>query len=336
MTALWAVLGLALAAEWRAGGGAQLETAGHGLADLGYRSGGWSAELYTETLDLRYERSFSRGKVVVGGRAGAFGGGMWLTPWTAGAPDLDRIQFCTSAGPDLTAQRWLGGGAFLGATVSSRGQWFTPGERATLRVDNVWWTRADAGFGWWVDDGRRTFWAAGGVDWTEAFAGGSRLSPHAFAQGTWTVDADVAPVVEARAGWAANADDVVATRLGGMTPYHVPLAGAAWAEFWVEDYAALRLGAASRFGAFTVPVFLDTAVWTLPAATTSPDPTDGWAMGLLTGLRWNRDTWFVQGDVGWSPTLDRQPGVWPVALFFHVGTAWRPWKATAPDAPSDG
>lgn len=323
MTWTWWVLGLAAAGEWRAAGGFQLETEGHGLADLGYRSGGWSAQLYTDTLDLRYERSFQRGKIVVGARAGAFGGGMWITPWTAGAPDPDRKQLCSSAGPDLAAQRWLGRGAFLGAEVSSRGQWFTPMEGATLVVDDVWWTRADGGLGWWVDEGRRTFWAAGGVDVTQAFSGASRVAPHAFAQGTWTVDDAVAPVAEVRAGWAANTDDVVATRLGGMTPYHVPLAGAAWAEFWVEDYAALRLGAASRFGEFTVPVLLDTAAWTLPAATTNPEPGEGWGMGVLTGLHWQRDTWFALVDVGWSPTLERQPGVWPVAVFGHVGTTWR-------------
>lgn len=50
------------------------------------------------------------------------------------------------------------------------------------------------------------------------------------------------PRFELRAGWARGQDRVLRTRLGGLNPYVVPLAGAAWAEWLVERYVAGRAG----------------------------------------------------------------------------------------------
>jgi hypothetical protein len=59
------------------------------------------------------------------------------------------------------------------------------------------------------------------------------------------------PELKLYTAFAKNQDELTKTRIGGLTPYAVPLAGAIWAEFYAEDLAALQwapwVGAGDRF-----------------------------------------------------------------------------------------
>jgi hypothetical protein len=105
--------------------------------------------------------------------------------------------------------------------------------------------------------------------------------------------------------------------MGGMMPYHVPFAGAGWAEFWVEDVLAMRGGVAVQRGEWSVPVAFDALVWTLPGDTTLRT-----GLGAMTGVSWRKEALFVDVTAGWAPTIDRPDGVWPVPVFARVGTDW--------------
>src|SRR5689334_22351148 len=93
-------------AEVRCAVGTQIEAEGHGIFDLGWRRGETSVQLFTDTLDARTGRRWSRGRFEIGGRFAAAAAGMWITPWSHGAPDPSRAQISTSAGPDLRLERW--------------------------------------------------------------------------------------------------------------------------------------------------------------------------------------------------------------------------------------
>jgi hypothetical protein len=102
-----------------------------------------------------------------------------------------------------------------------------------------------------------------------------------------------------------------------MTPYHVPLAGAGWAEFWVEDACAARTGLLGRAGALTAGVVLDGAVWTLPQTGNS-----GAAAGVGLLSRLESGTWFGELSLGRSTTPRPEQG-WPLSVWFSAGTQWR-------------
>lgn len=55
--------------ELRALAGAQIDSDSHGEFDVGVRSGPWSAELYTDTLDLRWSPAHEHGRSWVAARA---------------------------------------------------------------------------------------------------------------------------------------------------------------------------------------------------------------------------------------------------------------------------
>ncbi|MEQ1504413.1 MAG: hypothetical protein ABMB14_19385, partial [Myxococcota bacterium] len=251
-------------------------------------------------------------------RGAAAAAGLWITPWTDGAPDPSRAQRVAYVGPDAHAERWLPGGWFAGVDGWLRYQWFTPLAGSTLTVDDGPWVRADAVAGGWWGDGRRVVRITGGIDATD------RVTPHVTGEGWIRPGGLVAPFGELRVGWADDQDDVVATRLGGLTPYHVPLAGAAWAEFWVEDYAAVRAGLGVHPGILSVAAFADLAVWTAPTRTTGPTDDGEGALGLGMSARVASNGWFVDLAGGLAPGLERQPGVGSGSVYLLAGSDWRP------------
>lgn len=128
----------------------------------------------------------------------------------------------------------------------------------------------------------------------------------------WTV----APFLEARAGWARRQDFLTRTRLGGLNPYVVPLAGAGWAEFYVQKYGAVRLGPslAGEYG--EVSVFADTVVFDEQA-----DP----IYGFGGRVRFQSDALFVETIAGFSPNLPRRAGHAPTTVWVIAGLDWIPY-----------
>ncbi len=321
---VWVIAAMAGPVSVRAALGGQLETQAHGILDAGARGDAWSVQLLTDTLDARAWHQGSRGKVEVGVRGAAFAAGLWISPWREGAPDLTRAHRVAYVGPDLRTQLFLSHGWYGEAMGSVQRHVFTPMEPATVEVADRSWLHGEGTLGGWFADGQRQLRLTGGIDRTWS-ANGDGLAPFAQLTARWAPsleDRVMAPRFDTTARVAEDTDAVVATRVGGMTPYHVPLAGAAWAELWVEDVLAVR-------GALAVKVAdgedrlvlhgaLDAVAWTGtsdPLAATE----DGVGIGLEAGMRWTRGPVFADVRGGYAPGLPRQAGVWPVPVYFLVG-----------------
>lgn len=310
-------------AEWRFAAGGQIEAEGHGIVDLGWRRGPLSAQLFTDTLDLRWTPTFSRGKVTIGVRGSGFASNMWITPWSNGAPDSSRAQTSPAAGLDVRAERWGPRGTWAALEGFARYQWFLP--QGALEVADTPWARGAAAVGYWSEVAAAR--VSAGVDATA-----SVTAPFASLEATIAPkSARVVPFGELRAGWAQGQDDVVATRLGGLTPYHVPFAGAAWAEFWVEDYVVSRVGAELRLDPVRLCAAVDSGVWTYPDATALPAAPDRQGgVGFALGGAFERRGWFAEAIGGASPSLPRVGGGPALSAFFVVGTGWRGADGPAP------
>ena len=103
------------------------------------------------------------------------------------------------------------------------------------------------------------------------------------------------------------------TRLGGLNPYVVPLAGAAWAEFRVQNYAAARLGMTLSSTHVDGGLLVDAAAFEGRIEA-----------GVAALVRGRLGRWFAEATVGWAPWLARQPGHPAVSGFVLLGTDWGP------------
>jgi hypothetical protein len=125
------------------------------------------------------------------------------------------------------------------------------------------------------------------------------------------------------AGSAANVDDVTATRVGGLTPYAVPLAGAAWAEFHAEDYVAFQLGpevGGSQRGLTWQASLTVDSVWFDHRR----------ELGFGARGKYTHRGRFIELALGYAPWLER-PGSVAMAGWVLVGADWG--KGLGPRAP---
>lgn len=314
---------LASELEWRAALGGQLDADSHGILDVGVRGGDLSAELQTDTLDLRWAPSGERGRAWVALRGEAGAAGLFISPWADGAPDPDSSLNSFYVGAEGGAVRYLPQGFYAGGQASLRYQAFTatadtkgqvPAGRPVATADLV--------LGWWSPVAH--LWSRAGADgWLEPEDSG-RLAPHVHVDAAVEPAWRLAPVAEARAGAAADQDALTRTRLGGLNPYVVPLAGAAWAEWWVEDYAAFRLGLRGRLplssgGELSLMPFLDAA--TAPEITSS-QPAGPWALGFGGWLRGEQGRSHLDLAVGHAPWIERASDVSRTSVYVLAGVDW--------------
>jgi len=329
------------AAEWRAQLGGEFNADSHGIADVGVRSGELSAELLTDTLDLRWQPESDRGRAWLGPRVATFAGNLLISPWRDGAPAPELALTAGYAGTEMGALAYLPRGLYVGATGHVRTWWFgTMAQTRGAAPRPQARTQADAVLGWWHPSAHA--WARVGLDY--APAGDFVVQPHA--QLTATSRADgwvVAPRAELRAGAGRGQDELSRTLVGGLNPYVVPLAGAAWGELRMDEYVAGRLGPSLRVGQWQLDAVVD-AVWgqhvvvaSDPRAATTPvapdcgsirsldgascERTTVTAMGFGLLTRWQPERMFVQVDAGWAPWLPRQTGP-AISAFAVIGRDW--------------
>ena len=237
----------------RAIAGALVERQSHGEVDLGLRSGPWSAELYTDTLDLRWAPEFPGGRAWLDVRAAGFASGLMITPWFEDAPAPDMALVAWSVGPEVGAVAHLPRGLWAGGGAGLRVLGFGARDETVVPVPGVWLSGGPfAAVGWW---GRpATLQLRGGVDFAAEVvdAPGDTTwglhGPVAAPVAPW-VDGElvfrprwfVAPRAELRAGWSSGRGAATAFRIGGSMPYQVPLTGYGWSRWWVSRYAAARV-----------------------------------------------------------------------------------------------
>ena len=149
-------------------------------------------------------------------------------------------------------------------------------------------------------------WVRAGIDLQD-----KALQAHVSGEGVFRPRGLVAPRFELRAGWGGNQTDLTKTRAGGLNPYVVPLAGAGWAEWWVDNYAAMRAGLTVQTKHVEAGVLADAVAFEGRIET-----------GLAALLRGTYRRWFAEATLGWAPGIPRQEGVSRLALWVLVGTDW--------------
>lgn len=282
-------LAIAAPTDVHVGAGAEIGQTSVGILDVGVHHGPWSAAWLTDTLDARYTPESPHGKAWIGVRVEAFAAGLLIVPWADGAPAPDRALSAGDAGPDAGVQRYLSHGWYVGAQAAVRPWWFWSTSAATAPPMTLVAT-GEAVAGWYKPYAQAELDAGADVE-------PGRLMPHARVTGQLLRPSGWSPWAQLRAGWGSNQDLLTTTRLGGLSPYVVPLAGAAIAEFRVQDYAAARLGPAWSGDGQRVAVFADGA-WYDRAT----------AVGFGASAHLARGPWFTDLAVGASPWLPRQHG----------------------------
>jgi len=272
--------------------GADISPSPHGVLTVEGRRDELSIGLYTDTLQVRWDPQLERGRAWLAVRGEAAVAGVFPTPWVDGAP----VQggYASYAGVEGGAQRYLRDGLYVGGEAHAR--YWVLTELPDRPV-----VRGQAMFGFWSEEIQAE--ARAGVD-----LNGAELSPHLTGAFKARPDRPIGPRLELRAALADNQDDVLKTRVGGLNPYVVPLAGAGWGEFWVEDYVAARAGMGWRGDALRVDVLADLVTF---------DDRNATGVGLDAG--WQRGRWSVDGAVGWSPWIERADGVAPWTVWLAVG-----------------
>src|SRR4051812_35878039 len=78
--------------------GGEINADPHGVGDFGVRKGPFSIQLFTDTLELRYQPESPRGRWWLAARGEALAAGLMLSPWTDGAPDPRRALLASYGG----------------------------------------------------------------------------------------------------------------------------------------------------------------------------------------------------------------------------------------------
>jgi len=123
--------------------------------------------------------------------------------------------------------------------------------------------------------------------------------------------------VEETASWMHGADDLVRVRIGGLNPYSVPLAGAPWAGYLADDFAAAQASLHVRVaGEHEVGLLVDGVALADVRRTGGSDARPGVlaGIGLFADLRVRG--WQLDARTGWSPTV--QPGSVAGGFTFYV------------------
>jgi hypothetical protein len=316
------------ALQWRAHVGASLDPTPHGVLDLGVKKGDWSAELLTDTLDLRWSPELGWGRAWVGLRGELLIAGLLPSPWRDGAPDPASSLFASYAGGQAGVVAYLPHGLY--AEASADGRWYVYGATAETQIavpDDQLLIALRGAVGWWREAASARF--DGGVDLLDGrvqprLALSARVSPE------WTIG----PHLELRAELASDLERINYTRVGGLNPYVVPLGGAGWAELLAEDLAAVRVGPKGRWsfgaeGAWTgeASLFFDLVAMTVPFETIGRSievrgqkGRVDWGLAATLVQRWH--AWFAELAVGFAPELERQPGVSRASLWLVLGRGW--------------
>lgn len=354
--ALLAPIAFADPLHLRGSAGFQADGGGHGEFDFGVRKAAWTAELYTDTLQVEVHPKVARGWLWTKARAEAAAAGLMISPWTDGAPDPARARLVSTVGAEAGRGFSGPGGTSFNGVIGVRGVFFgaMDGSAATIPGATLVET-LDFGAHWRPDlHPALQLSVRAGVDYSAGLDAplsdvvGAEVAPHLNGELRWRPEWFVAPRVELRAGTAEGQGEFLSTRLGGQMPYQVPLAGAAWSEFWVEDYAAARLGisvgssqAAPNSGAGAEPTFVS-----LPPnvglrarglifadLATFDDTPLVWGVGGRAEVRYHR--WWTQLELGWGGGVPRPDGIVALAGVVRVGVDWTPVgpKPVAPAAP---
>ncbi len=300
-----------LAADYTLAMAAHADASPHAVLDVVVRHRDFQVGLYTDTIDARWTPSGDRGKGWLGVRGAAAAAGLMISPWQDGRPVPTSALYARYGGLEYGIQRYLRNGWYAGLEGHARMMGFgatpttevpVPSARPVVRIDTV--------VGWYRPVA--SVKASPGVHLAPA-SPEAVFQPHVVAEAKLQPKWAVAPRIQMRGGWANGQDAVTRTRLGGLNPYVVPLGGAAWAEWWVEDYVAIRGGAVGTAKRLSAALLSDVAWF------------DGQtAAGFAFESRLAHQRFFSQVDVGYAPWIPRPDTHTRVSLWIALGLDWGP------------
>ncbi len=308
-----ALLLLAAPWTWHAEGGGQVDSDPHGVVNAGVEKDSFALELVTDTLEVWWRPKHESGRAYLGLRAEGYASQMFISPWTRGGRDRSRAFVVPHLDVAAGFVEYLPAGFYTGLRGAAQGYLFLRRSDDTTadKPEPTFVITPEALLGWWSPTA--SFELSGGADLRDGFVSG-RAALH----GAWRPDWTVGPRVELYAGLADGLDDLTKTRLGGLTPYAIPLAGAAWAEWWVERYAMVRAGPEARWSWGSVAVVADAAVF--DDDTRGQRFIDPWAVGFALLGRLMFGDFFADLSFGYAPWIERQTGVLRISGWLLLGT----------------
>lgn len=290
------------------------------VIDLGVRRQAWSAQLLTDTLDLRFSPELAHGRawVALRGELGAVG--MVHAPWAGGRPVPEQGFWGAYVGGEAGALRYGPHGLYGGVSTRGYRVSFIEGPSTEVRIPAPTpWLLAELVGGLYRDRGH--VWMRLGV---QHDALGEALQPHAHLTATASPGGELGAVTELRAGVAQGQSFLTRTRVGGMNPYVVPVSGAGWGEWWAETYAIGRVGprlSVDKSGhVFTHRLVVDGGVADDRTVASQSDLAMVWGLGSLN--RWTHDRWFADLDLGWGAGVPRDRSAPPLSAWFAIGQSW--------------
>ena len=294
--------------QWRAALGAHIEPQTHGVFDLGLKKDELSIELLTDTLDIRWAAKRPQGHWWAAARGEALIAGLMSTPYRAGAPAPDRGLFASYVGAEAGGVLHLPAGLWAGLDGAAKVFFF--GATSTTKIPVPPTARlftAAAQLGWWSP------WlnlrVRAGADLRD-----DTVAPFARLVGALEPKWWLAPHVKVHAGISDGQDAITQTRVGGLSPYAVPVAGSGWAEWWVDDYAAVRAGPRVSWSSGHATVFGDLVFFDRQRAE-----------GIGVEARQTYGAWFAEVAAGYAPRIPRAPGVGRFGAWLRVGRQWAPF-----------
>ncbi len=304
--------------------GGDISVDGHGDVNISLAQGPWSVALQTDTVDLRWAPTQPRGRAWVGLRFASFAAQMVISPWSEGAPNPAAALNGMYAGLDAGKIWYFSQGTYGGLTFTGRWYRFSGRENTEIAVPEARWVLTPlAVLGWWSPEAELRL--SLGADF-EARG----VAPQLSFYGKWAPSGRIMPELAVQAQVAEGQDWLTTPRIGGLNPYVVPLAGAAWAEFRAEDYASLCFGPVLSLGgehwSFRTGPLGDLVWWQGEQVQGVGElPGERVELGLGWKNRFAYRRFFSELDGGYAPTVERQDGVaW--SLWARVGVDWESKK----------
>jgi hypothetical protein len=310
-----ALLLLATPWTWHAEGGGQLDTDPHGVLNAGLSTDKFAVELLTDTLELWWRPWRESGRAWLGLRAQGYASQMFVSPWTRGEKDRSRAFIVPHLALHGGIVEHLSDGLYVGVRGSIRGYLFFRRSEATTapKPDPTFVITPELFVGLYDD---LAFEMSASCDVRDGFVSG-RIETRASYRPKWTI----APRLEVSGVLGHQLDDLTKTRVGGLNPYVVPLAGAAWAEWWVETYGAARIGLEARWSWGSVAFVTDAVLLFDETQGDRFDDSGEAGFGLLS--RFWFDTFFIDASLGYAPWIERGSPLERVSLWFLIGTTPR-------------
>lgn len=305
---LW--ISTALGADWRVLGGGEFNADPHGIIEVGYRDELIQIEWLTNTLELKREMVTDSGRKWGAIRGEAVMAGLLPFPWVDGRPAPELGSDASLARVEFGSVKYYQWSMYAGGIVQLGKEWFAHGRDSLFRseLQNRFVTHPQIILGRYTEELHAYLQIGNYLLDIDTKAIQNYAQAHLYWKPKWRF----APTVESHAATSENLDALHRFRIGGLNPYVIPLAGAAWGEWWAEEFASLQLG---------IPVNI-----TVKQTTTSLKPIvdfarfdeqSAYGFGFELGTIYDR--FIINMGWGMAPSIQRAKGVGHQSLWIEVG-----------------